>query len=167
MALKGGFPDPVNETSARLVAFGVVVMGVAFLATREGWVLLPLLYGFVARVLAGPRFSVLGRLVTDVITPRLPIEGRPVGGRPKRFAQGVGVLFTTTAALAWLLGAPTVAVVSITVLVACAGLESGLGLCLGCVVYGRLIRWGLLPAEACAECADISGRLRAAAIDHR
>ena len=33
------FPDPVNETSARLVAAGVVALGLAFLLLREGWLL--------------------------------------------------------------------------------------------------------------------------------
>ena len=41
------FPDPVNETSARIVvALGVVVQAVAFLVLREGWILVPLVYGF-------------------------------------------------------------------------------------------------------------------------
>ena len=44
----GSFPNPVNETSARLVAAGVVAQGAAFLLLQEGWVLVPLLYGFVA-----------------------------------------------------------------------------------------------------------------------
>ncbi|HNJ97536.1 MAG TPA: DUF4395 family protein, partial [Ilumatobacteraceae bacterium] len=65
------FPNPVNETSARLVASGVVVQGVVFLAVRQWWVLLPLAYGFLARVLSGPRFSPLGQFVTRVVTPRL------------------------------------------------------------------------------------------------
>ena len=36
-----GFPNPVNETSARLVAAGAVAQGVAFLVFREWWLLLP------------------------------------------------------------------------------------------------------------------------------
>ena len=58
------FPDPVDETSARLVAAGVVVQAVVFLLVREGWLLVPLVYGFAARVAAGPTFSPLGQLVT-------------------------------------------------------------------------------------------------------
>ena len=40
------FPDPVNETSTHLVAFGVVAQAVVFLVFREGWLLVPLAYGF-------------------------------------------------------------------------------------------------------------------------
>ena len=75
-----GFPNPVNETSARLVAGGVVAQGAAFLLVRQWWVLVPLAYGFLARVLTGPRLSPLGQLVTRVVTPRLNIDHRFVAG---------------------------------------------------------------------------------------
>ena len=48
------FPDPVNEVSARLVAAGVVVQCAAILVTGWRWLLIPLAYGFVARVATGP-----------------------------------------------------------------------------------------------------------------
>ncbi|HLM49701.1 MAG TPA: DUF4395 family protein, partial [Solirubrobacteraceae bacterium] len=56
------FPNPVNEVSARLVAAGVVAMAVAALLGPR-WLLVPLAYGFVARVLTGPTLSPLGQLV--------------------------------------------------------------------------------------------------------
>ncbi|MGA0330002.1 MAG: DUF4395 family protein, partial [Ilumatobacteraceae bacterium] len=74
------FPNPVNELSARLVATGVVVQALSFLVIREWWVLVPLAYGFVARVASGPRFSPLGRLVTQGIVPRLDREPSWVAG---------------------------------------------------------------------------------------
>jgi len=153
------FPNPVNETSARIVAGGVVLQGIVFLLVREWWLLVPLAYGFIARVLTGPTLSPLGQLSTRVITPRLHIEHRIVPGPPKRFAQGVGVMFSGGALLAWGLGAHTVSVVLIAGLVVAAGLESIFAFCLGCVVFNRLMRWGVIPAEVCAECNDISRRL--------
>ncbi|MDO8391664.1 MAG: DUF4395 domain-containing protein [Actinomycetota bacterium] len=153
------FPNPVNETSARLVAGGVVTQGVAFLAIRQWWVLIPLTYGFLARVLSGPRFSPLGQFVTRVVTPRLQLQHRIVPGPPKRFAQGVGLVFSGGALLAWGLGAHAVSYALIVGLVAAASLEAFAGFCLGCVVFNRLMRWGLIPAEVCLECNDISARL--------
>lgn len=157
--LRGGFPNPVNETSARLVAAGVVAQGAAFLAVRSGWILVPLVAGFVARVLAGPRFSPLGRFVTEVVTPRLSGEHRFVAGQPKRFAQGIGVAFSLGAALAWAGGASGVAFVLVTGLTVAALLEAVFAFCLGCVVFGRLMRWGLIPQSVCLECNDIAARL--------
>ena len=148
------FPDPVNETSARLVAAGVVAQTVAFLVLREGWLLIPLVYGFVARVATGPTLSPLGQLVTRVVTPRLPIAHRFVPGPPKRFAQGIGLTFSSSASLAWLLGAPAVTFVVLGLLVVAATLESVFAVCLGCIAY-RFV-W------ECDDCNDISDRLRAA-----
>ena len=153
------FPNPVNETSARLVAGGVAAQAVAFLAVRQWWVLVPLVYGFLARVLTGPRLSPLGQFVTRVVTPRLDVDHRFVPGPPKRFAQGMGLSFSGGALLAWGLGARPVAYVLIGGLLGAATLESVFAVCLGCIVFNRLMRWGLIPADVCTECNDLSRHL--------
>jgi hypothetical protein len=156
------FPNPVNEISARLVATGVVAQGVVFLAFRSGWLLLPLSYGFLARVATGPTLSPLGQLVTRIATPALErrtgSSGRLVPGPPKRFAQGMGVIFTVTASLAWLAGRPVVALVAVGCLLLAATLEAVLGVCLGCHVFAHLMRRGVIPPSVCAECADVTDR---------
>lgn len=158
-----GFPNPVNETSARLVAGGVVLQGIFFLVVRQWWALVPLAYGFLARVLAGPSFSPLGQFVTRVLTPQIAehsrIEHRFVAGPPKRFAQGVGLVFSGGALLAWALGAPTVSIVLIVGLVVAASLEAFLAVCLGCIVFGQLMKRGIVPDSVCESCNDISARL--------
>ena len=153
------FPNPVNETSARLVATGVVAMAALYLTTGSGLVLAVMTYGFWARVLTGPTLSPLGRLVTGLITPRLRFEHRFVSGPPKRFAQGIGAAFTTAASVAHFGGSTGLAVLAIGLLAAAASLEAFAGYCLGCAVYGRLIRLGLLPADDCPDCADIGDHL--------
>src|SRR5262245_24300044 len=126
------FPDPVNEVSARLVAGGVVLMAVTTIAFDQPWITLVLAYGFLARVLTGPKLSPLGQLVTRVITPRLNVRPRPVPGPPKRFAQGIGALFSVTAAvLALGFDQHAAAYVVLGLLVAAATLESVFGYCLG------------------------------------
>ena len=157
-----GFPNPVNETSARLVAAGAVAQGVAFLVFREWWLLLPLAYGFLARVLGGPRYSPLGQFVTRVVTPRLRIQHQYVAGPPKRFAQGVGLVLSGGALVAWAAGAPAVSYGLIAGLVVAATLESAFAFCLGCMVFNRLMRWGVIPADVCADCNDLSRRFAAA-----
>jgi hypothetical protein len=150
------FPDPVNEVSARLVAGGVVVLALATIAFDLPWLTLVLAYGFLARVLTGPTLSPLGQLVTRVVTPRLGIAARPVPGPPKRFAQGIGLLFTTTAAvLALGLGQRGAAYVVLALLVGAASLEAFLGVCLGCRIFARLVRAGVIPESVCERCADL------------
>ena len=152
------FPDPVNEVSARLVAGGVVAMAVATIAFNQPWLLVPLVYGFAARVATGPKLSPLGLLVTRVIVPRLPWAERPYPGPPKRFAQGMGLAFTATAGLLVLLGLRLEAYVVLGLLIGAASLESFAGYCLGCRIFGLLMKAGIVPEEVCERCADIWAR---------
>jgi len=144
------FPTLVNEISARIVAGGVVAIGVLFLVVESGWVLVPLTYGFAARVLTGPSASPLGQLATRVITPLVPGPHQSVPGPPKRFAQAIGLTFTSAATIAWSIGALGMAKLLIIGLVIAAGLEAGLALCLGCMIFNRI--WG------CADCGDLQRR---------
>lgn len=153
------FPNPVNEVSARLVAGGVVLLAAATLAIDQPLLLVPLAYGFWARVLTGPKLSPLGQLVTRVVTPALPVEPKYVPGPPKRFAQGIGAAFTTTAlVLHFAFGLAGAADVLIGVLLVFATLESVFAFCMGCTVFGWLMRAGVIPASVCAECNDIWAR---------
>jgi hypothetical protein len=153
------FPNPVNDVAARTVATGAVLMGLAVAVLGWGWVLVPLTYGFVARVLAGPRISPLGQFATKVVAPRLPQFEKLMPGPPKRFAQGIGVAFTVTASVLWLAGAPTAARVVVGMLAGAAFLEAAFGFCLGCKVFGLLMKAGVIPEDVCEDCADISRRL--------
>ena len=47
-------------------------------------------------------------------------------------------------------------------LVLFAGLESLLGVCVGCIVFAQLMRLRVIPESVCAECANVSLRSRAA-----
>jgi len=161
------FPNPVNEAAARTVALGVVAMSVLALLTNWAWILIPLTYGFVARVLAGPKISPLGRFAVDVAVPRfhryptLAAWERFVPGPPKRFAQGIGVAFTLTATVLWLSVSWDLARWFLLPLVVAASLEGFAAICLGCIVFGWLIRLGVVPDAVCAECGDLSLRYRA------
>jgi hypothetical protein len=153
------FPNPVNEYAARTVAAGVVVLCVAAIAFRQPWILVPLAYGFWARVLTGPTLSPLGRLATVVIAPRLSDTPRNVPGPPKRFAQAVGVAFSTTALILWYgFGLSTATWIVTGLLGAAAFLEAALGLCLGCKVFGLLMKVGAIPEDVCEACSDLSLR---------
>ena len=153
------FPNPVNEYAARTVAAGVVVMCVAAVAFQQPWILVPLAYGFWARVLSGPTLSPLGQLATRVVAPRLPWGPKLVAGPPKRFAQAIGVVFSSTALILWFgFHLAAAAWVVVGLLAVAATLESALGICLGCIGFGVLMRAGWIPDDVCSACADISLR---------
>jgi len=153
------FPNPVNEKAARIVAGVVLTTVLVILASGWYWLLIPLTYGFWARVLTGPTLSPLGYLAQRKIAPRL---GPPkyVAGPPKRFAQGMGAAMSTLALILALVAGENAADVVLVAFVVAAGLESIFGYCLGCKVFGLLMRAGLVSDEVCAECADITLRAR-------
>jgi hypothetical protein len=148
------FPNPVNERAARVVAGVVAVASAITLIFGWYWLLVPIAYGFVARVLTGPTLSPLGRVAMKV-APRF---GEPVyvAGPPKRFAQGIGAVCTVAAAifalaLGWNLGADVV----LAMMVVFATLESVFALCVGCKIFGALMTLGVIPETACEACGDL------------
>jgi hypothetical protein len=147
------FPNPVNETSARLVAGAVAVLAVIAIAFQQGWLLPVLAYGFVARLLTGPTLSPLGLLATRVVTPRLAVTHRYSPGPAKRFAQAIGAVFTVTAALLWYAaGLHIEALALVGVVAVFASLEAAFGLCVGCRVFYLAMRVGLVPPSVCEDC---------------
>jgi hypothetical protein len=153
------FPNPVNEVSARLVAGGVALLGLACLVLAQPWLMVVLAIGFLLRVASGPRFDPLGLLVTRVITPRLPVAERLTPGPPKRFAQAIGAAFTVSASiLVYGFGLTGAAYGLIAILVVFATLESTLGFCMGCKAFAVLMRVGLVPESVCEECNDLTLR---------
>src|SRR5437016_4015851 len=139
------FPNPVNEKAARVVAGVVLATVILTLATSWYWLLIPLAYGFWARVLTGPTLSPLGWLAQNVIAPRLG-EKKPVPGPPKRFAQGMGAVMSTAAlVLGLVLGEHLAADLVLIAFLPAAALESIFGYCVGCRVFGLLMRLGVIP----------------------
>jgi uncharacterized protein DUF4395 len=124
------FPNPVNEVSARVVAAGVVAMATATVASRRRWLIAPIAYGFFARALTGPTLSPLGQLATRVISLAALALAFPFKRTKAAFALvGMMAVFAT--------------------------LESGFGFCIGCKIFGVLMKLGVIPEEVCAECANI------------
>lgn len=133
-------------------------MSAAFAITGVAWILIPLTYGFLARVATGPALSPLGLLATKVITPRINVQHRFVAGPPKRFAQFIGLLFSSTASVLWLLDLGTAARIVAAMLAGAAFLESAFALCLGCIMFGWLIRLGVIPERVCEQCNNLNLR---------
>ncbi|MDA8290649.1 MAG: DUF4395 domain-containing protein [Actinomycetota bacterium] len=152
-----GFPEQVNDVAARTVASGVFATAVTALATRQAWLAAPLAYGFLARVVSGPRLSPLAQVATRLVAPRLAAHEKLVPGPPKRFAQGIGAAFTLAATGCWAAGAPVATYVLLAVLALPALLEAALGFCVGCQLFGVLMRVGLVSEATCEACADLWG----------
>ncbi len=149
------FPNPVNEIAARVVAGGVVLMAAAALGFGEPWLFVPLVYGFGARVLTGPKLSPLGQFATRVVAPWI---GSIVlsGGASQAVRSGDG---------AWVLAVGARVVVRLLGARGSLGPHGdapGSGVARGVLRslrrvprFALLARAGIIPEEVCAACADL------------
>ena len=72
-------------------------MALAYLHSHNIYLLAFMVYGFLARVVAGPSLSPIALLVTKIIIPQMGNPYAECPGPPKRFAQFVGLIFTSSA----------------------------------------------------------------------
>ncbi|UEA59861.1 DUF4395 domain-containing protein [Gordonia otitidis] len=149
------FPNPVNEYAARSTAGLVVVLAVVAIVVNHPIVYALLAVGFLLRVLSGPKLSPFGQLSVRVIAPRIWRREKLVPGPPKRFAQAIGLAFSTTALILSLLGYGLAAQIVVGMLIVAATLESVFGVCLGCIAFGFLQQRGVIPADVCEACNNI------------
>ncbi|PJZ68312.1 hypothetical protein CH373_04730 [Leptospira perolatii] len=152
----GKYPDAVNEYGARIVAGLVAVLTLLTLWTESVWLSGGLAYGFLARVLYGPKFSPFGLFASHVIIPFIGVKSRTVAGPPKRFAQFVGLIFSLAGFIFLFLGQILPFQILLSVLLLFSVLESTIGFCAGCYVFALLMGWGLVPQEVCDRCHKLS-----------
>jgi hypothetical protein len=92
---------------------------------------------FLVRAFLSPRFSPLAT-VAKALVNALGLPKKPVDAAPKVFAARIGVLFTVTATVLFLLGLATAGVVVLSILAVFALLESAFSFCAGCWVHSLL-----------------------------
>jgi hypothetical protein len=155
------FPNIVDDVTVRLIAAEVLVLGIVALAAQQWWLYAVLAVDFVLRAGWGPSASPLARLAQAVLRPRVAAAPRYTAGPPKRFAAAIGAVLTVAATILWLAGTTVPVVVIGAIMVIFPALESLGGICVGCIVFGWLMKAGLIPESVCVECADISRRAAA------
>ena len=154
------FPELINEVAARLVAIGVLVLSsvvLFLLIDKNNYVLIflsILIYGFLARVSSGPKISPLALFVTKLIVPRLNFKEKLVPGPPKRFAQGIGLIFSLFTAITFVINLNSISILLISILILFAALEAFIGFCAGCKVFKLLMNIGLIPNDVCEKCSN-------------
>jgi small-conductance mechanosensitive channel len=101
---------------------------------------------FAIAALVGLKSSPYSLLFATVIRPRIGAPAELEDSRPPRFAQVVGLVFTTIALVAFIAGAAAVGYIATAFALVAALLNASIGLCLGCELYLVLRR--LSPASA-------------------
>ncbi|TGM57434.1 DUF4395 domain-containing protein [Leptospira biflexa] len=152
----GFYPDVVNENVTRIVASTVVFLGVLSILFPNLVVLGLLLLGFTLRLSYGPKWEPFAFFTSKYLVPWLGISFVPSAGPPKRFAQLIGFLFSGSAILLYSNGYSLGYQITLATLVFFASLESFLGWCAGCFMFGLLMKVGVIPEEVCERCNNLN-----------
>ncbi|HEY1089036.1 MAG TPA: DUF4395 family protein [Archangium sp.] len=145
------------------------------------WALLGVQLG--VAVVFGRKYCLPCVIYFEFIQPRIG-EGELEDSRAPRFANIIGAVFLTSAALFSIVGFPTIAAVLGGIVAALAGLATSTGLCVGCELYKVLARvrgikgglleridleqLGVIPEEnlvvlfthpLCSECHEVKPKL--------
>ena len=143
-------PTQVDPRGLRVVAAITAVVLAAVLVIPSEPVRIVLLAAqvavFATAALIGLQTSPYAIFYATVVRPRIGAPAELEDARPPRFAQVVGLAFTTIALVALLAGATTVALVATAFALVAALLNAAVGLCLGCEMYLVLRR--LSPSGA-------------------
>ena len=151
----GRFPEEVNENAARIVASFVTIFSVLAVLFPSYYTILPLLYGFLSRVLYGPDYSPVAQLTLRGIIPIFKISNKPTAGIPKRFAQFIGLIFSLTGVVFLSFNLIYEFQITLSILAFFAFLEASLGFCAGCFAFSLLMKWGVVPEETCERCNNL------------
>lgn len=137
-------PHRVDENIARLTAFSVLLLTIIGLVFRSPILMALLSADFALRAFGFSHDSPL-RAAAEWEKNLLSLHAKPTDAAPKRFAAGVGLVFSAFVALALACSWYVPALVAGAVLASCAFLESAINFCVGCYVYtfllGRWVPW--------------------------
>lgn len=141
------FPVTVNAHVIRATGImtsisSAISAAAVYWAAWSSYIAYILFFDFILRLLAGSRFSLLGRIAT-LLT--MPLEPKPRHGRPKQFATMCGVMFSGLGSLFFLLGIDYAGTAFMGGLAIASGMEGFLDFCVGCVMFKYGIKLGLIP----------------------
>ncbi len=142
--------QPPTLIDARGPRFAAAVTSVVLAVTvlSGSWWLLALQAAvFAAGAVAGVGASPYGWLFRRLVRPRLGAPTDLEDPRPPRFAQAVGLAVTGAGLVLAAAGVPLAVEVSAGLALVAALLNAVFGLCLGCEIYVRVVRRGLLTGQ--------------------
>jgi hypothetical protein len=123
----------------RFAAAVTTVVLIAIALTRSGWLAAAQAVVFLIGALSA-RYAPYGAFFRTVVAPKLAPPSQFEPAEPVRFAQGVGFVFATLAAIGFLAGSAVLGLIATAFALIAAFLNAVFGLCLGCEAYLLLRR---------------------------
>lgn len=128
----------INENVVRTAAFFVIILTGLSLYLNNSLLSLLLGFDFALRAFTTGEFSPV-KLISKKTTKWLFTKVKLTDAAPKKFAAGIGMTFCLLITIFQILHFTTLASTIGFILIFCALLEGGMGICLGCIVYTYVI----------------------------
>ncbi|OQA51946.1 MAG: hypothetical protein BWY43_00749 [candidate division WS2 bacterium ADurb.Bin280] len=128
----------VDENVARLNAAMVVIMSILFIFTTSlNYALVILVFDFFVKVFAHPRYAPTSYF-SRYILHSFKIKPKPIFAPPKLFAAKVGLVFSLSTFILYLVGFEMASYIVCSLLAIFAFLEASIKFCMGCWLYSYL-----------------------------
>jgi hypothetical protein len=134
-------PAGIDPRGPRFAASVSAVVLLVVVLTASPWVLGLQWVVFAIGAFAGVSRAPYGQLFRLLVRPRLSPPAELEDPRPPRFSQLVGFIVVTPGVLLGLSGSSAAVLVSASLALIAAGLNSVFGYCLGCELYLLLARF--------------------------
>ncbi len=130
--------DKVNNSVARVVAILIIINTIVAVYFDLWYLFIPQIFDFTARAFNRKDLSIFrlaGQLIANILN--LPIVA--IDAEPKRFAAGVGIIFSVNILILMLFNLYIPAYVVTGMLIFAAFMEAAFAFCIGCYIYSYLI----------------------------
>jgi Domain of unknown function (DUF4395) len=146
------FDRSVLKVNQVVLMAGLLIGWVVSLVRPAGWVALPVFAAMMLHGAAVPGQSLPRQVYLRVLKPRGWVRPRVTveDPAPHRFAQLVGGIFLAAGSLLGLAGLYAAAWTLGWIVIALAFLNFAFDVCVGCIVYAQLVRFGVLPLRGSA-----------------
>ncbi len=127
----------VNEKVVRLIATQVILLTLIILLTGWTWLAFFLAADFVLRAFTS--IPSLLAVIAKGLAKAFGLTPKPIFAPPKRFAAGLGFVFSLGIGIFLYLHYPVSAYATGGILIVCATLEAVFNICPGCYVYNWIV----------------------------
>lgn len=126
-----------DENVVRLVAAQILIIVIISLVGQWAYPFLFLAIDFSLRALTQIQSPIA--FSGKTIARSFGLKSRPIFAAPKKFAAGLGFIFSTAAFVFFAFQWYTAGYITGSVLIFCSLLESAFSICLGCYVYNYVV----------------------------
>jgi hypothetical protein len=130
--------EKINENVSRIAAFFVIAVASLGIYFKSPLVFIALTIDFFLRTFTKGKYSPL-KYASQKLSVYFRIPKSTVDAAPKKFAAGMGLVFSMIIAGLLYVQYGLYADVLATVILICAGLEGLKGFCLGCIIYTYIV----------------------------